>query len=128
MTGPEISSRDVGAKISLRELAANIRTDARGIVNEIPTPSYFQQRDIIKYLQIVERRVLTTVMEFLESLDLDTGEYRDRVVSILNVGALNTGAGTQSVQNVATGTSAAVIGVAINSGLGNNSPTAGERL
>jgi hypothetical protein len=102
------SLRDVGAKLSLRELAANIRTDDKGLIETPPALSYFQRRDIVKYVQIIERRLLTTVMEFLELHDLDTGEYRDRAVSILNTGVLHMGSGSIVAQNIAAGQGATI--------------------
>ena len=80
--------RDVGARLSLRELAANVRTNDKGQVDEVPAVSYFQGRDIVKYLQIIERRLLSTVMEYIEDLDLDITEFQQRARAILNDGAL----------------------------------------
>ena len=85
--------RDVGARLSLRELAANVRTNDKGQVDEVPAVSYFQGRDIVKYLQIIERRLLSTVMEYIEDLDLDTTEFKQRARAILNDGALSLGSG-----------------------------------
>jgi hypothetical protein len=85
--------RDVGARLSLRELAANVRTNEKGQVDEVPAVSYFQGRDIVKYLQIIERRLLSTVMEYIEDLDLDTTEFKQRARAILNDGALSLGSG-----------------------------------
>ena len=85
--------RDVGARLSLRELAANVRTNDKGQVDEVPAVSYFQGRDIVKYLQIIERRLLSTVMEYIEDLDLDITEFRQRARAILNDGALSLGSG-----------------------------------
>jgi len=90
--------RDVGAKFSLRELASNIRPDDKGQITDLPALSYFQRRDIIKYLQIIERRLLSTVMEFLENHDFDTTDYRDRAGSILNTGVLHMGSGNIQAQ------------------------------
>jgi hypothetical protein len=85
--------RDVGARLSLRELAANVRTNDKGQVDEVPPVSYFQGRDIVKYLQIIERRLLSTVMEYIEDLDLDITEFQQRARAILNDGALSLGSG-----------------------------------
>jgi hypothetical protein len=85
--------RDVGARLSLRELAANVRTNDKGQVDEVPAVSYFQGRDIVKYLQIIERRLLSTVMEYIEDLGLDTTEFKQRARAILNDGALSLGSG-----------------------------------
>lgn len=88
--------RDVGARLSLRELAANVRTDDKGVLESLPTLSYFQRRDIVKYIQIIERRVLSTVAEYLEDLQLDVTDYRYRARAILNEGALDLGGGNVS--------------------------------
>jgi hypothetical protein len=85
--------RDVGAKLSLRELASNVRTNDKGQVDEVPAVSYFQGRDIVKYLQIIERRLLSTVMEYIEDLGLDVTEFQQRARAILNDGALSLGSG-----------------------------------
>jgi hypothetical protein len=95
--------RDVGAAISLRELAANIHTDPKGYIAHPPTMSYFQWRDVVKYHQLIERRLLSCVQEFLESRDIDTGEYRERAIALFNSGVVQFGSGTINVQNAPTG-------------------------
>ena len=47
----------------------------------------------MKYLQIIERRLLSTVMEYIEDLDLDITEFQQRARAILNDGALSLGSG-----------------------------------
>ncbi len=93
--------RDVGAKLSLRELAAEVRTDEKGQVDELPRISYFQRRDMVKYMQILERRILSTVMEYIEDLQLDVTDYGQRARAILNDGALGLGSG--DLQNAGRG-------------------------
>lgn len=99
------TKRDVGASFSLRELAANVHTDPKGYVERPPTMSYFQWRDVVKFHQVIERRLLSSVQEFLESRDIDTAEYRERAVALFNTGIVQFGSGTISVQNLATSTS-----------------------
>jgi hypothetical protein len=64
---------DVGARISVRELAASA------------TPrTYTQQMNAAKYIQIIERRVTQAVREFLDTNRIDTATYEasmEKVVS-----------------------------------------------
>jgi hypothetical protein len=90
---------DYGAQVSVRELAAS----------EI-TRNHTQTQDIIKHLRLIERRVMATVLDFLEERGVDTTEHRQRAQTVLNAGALVIGGGTLQVgtatgqQNVAAPT------------------------
>ena len=74
---------DFGARTSIRQLASPGKFH-----------HYFQQADAGKYTKIVERRLLESVQMFLETKDLDTGEFHQRQTTVLNIGIANTGSGT----------------------------------
>ena len=61
--------RDVGARLSLRELAGQRAHQRQGTGRRSTGGQLFPGRDIVKYLQIIERRLLSTVMEYIEDLD-----------------------------------------------------------
>lgn len=79
---------DYGARASVRELGASDMTR-----------NHIQTQDILKHKRIVERRVIATVLDFLESHEVDTSEYRQRALTILNAGAVNTGSGSMYVES-----------------------------
>jgi hypothetical protein len=70
---------DYGARWSLREDAA-----------ELPRAK-FQLEDILKYKRIIERRVLASVLDFLDANEVDTSEYRQRLTAVLNSGVIISG-------------------------------------
>jgi len=74
---------NIGAQVSAREAAC-------GDADE----SYFQLRDIVQHSQVVERRMISTVGEFLKERGVDTSEFWQRATTILNQGVINAGAGT----------------------------------
>jgi hypothetical protein len=85
---------DVGARLSVRELGSALRPR-----------TYIQRLDASKYTQIIERLVIETVLDYLDSKDVDTTSYRARAEAIYNSGiivagnvsgnaAVNTGGGT----------------------------------
>ena len=74
---------NIGSQVSAREMAC-------GDADE----SYFQFRDIVQHSKIVERRLVTTVGEFLKDRGVDTSEFWQRATTILNQGIINAGAGT----------------------------------
>jgi hypothetical protein len=82
---------DYGARFSVRELGA-----------AAVTRNHVQTQDILKHKRIIERRVVAAVLDFLEARGVDTSEYRQRAVTILNAGAVNTGSGSMYVET-ATG-------------------------
>ncbi|GGM57354.1 hypothetical protein ACFFX1_17355 [Dactylosporangium sucinum] len=73
-------SYDHGARLSVRELAASP-----------PEFTFLQTLDAVKYLKIVERTVLETVLDYLESVGVDTAEYRSRMTHIENHQTIFTG-------------------------------------
>lgn len=70
---------DYGAVIGVRELAC--RED--GMRNLV------QSLDFEKYQKLIERRVIASVLDFLDERGIDTAEYRARAASVLNVNHLN---------------------------------------
>lgn len=75
-----------GARISLREEASS------GMIH-----SHIQEQDILKYKRIIERRVLAAVFDFLNAHHVDTSEYQERALTVLNAGAINFGSGSITV-------------------------------
>ncbi|WDZ86917.1 hypothetical protein [Micromonospora cathayae] len=71
---------DYGAKVSVRELG--MAPDTR---------NHVQTQEIDKYQRIIERRLLAAVLDFLDSRGVDTAEYRQRALTVLNAGAVVTG-------------------------------------
>ena len=91
--GPVPRGYDYGARVSLRELgsADGFRVDLLA-------------HDVHKYVQVVERRVVAAVLDFLEDRGVDTAEYRQRATTILNNnGVMNTGSGTTHISQSAVG-------------------------
>jgi hypothetical protein len=82
---------DYGARIGVRELGAATMTR-----------NHIQTQDIIKHKRMIERRVVASVLDFLEFRGVDTEEYRQRTLTMLNVGAMNVGSGSIFV-DTATG-------------------------
>jgi len=83
---------DRGARVSVRELGMG-----DGAVN------YMQTHDILKYTRIVERRILALVFDFLELRGVDTTEYKQRALTVLNNGVMNTGSGTTNIHGSSVG-------------------------
>jgi hypothetical protein len=80
---------DVGTNMSIRELGAALTyVDHSG--KDLPSfdASFFQYSDVTKHWKIIERRVLAAVESFLLDRGVATEEYRQRIVTILNVGAI----------------------------------------
>jgi hypothetical protein len=74
---------NIGSQVSAREIACSDADE-----------SYFQFRDVVQHSKIVERRLVTTVGEFLKDRGVDTSEFEQRATTILNQGIINAGAGT----------------------------------
>ncbi|PZG17208.1 hypothetical protein C1I95_15970 [Micromonospora craterilacus] len=85
---------DYGARVGVRELAAGADYH-----------NYFQVLDAAKHLKVVERHVLAAIVDFLDDRGLDTAEFRNRQMTILNHGVVQTG-GLSVVGNQAVGTGA----------------------
>lgn len=86
-----LAERNVGAKFSMREFAGDIHTDRHALVDSAPRINYFQFRDIVKYYKLVERRLLSAVADFLEAQGVETTEYAQRALAILNHGVMMVG-------------------------------------
>ncbi|MEU8606929.1 hypothetical protein AB0C29_02860 [Actinoplanes sp. NPDC048791] len=65
---------DYGARIAIREIGMEQGARVRA-----------QIQDVVKYQKLIERRMLASVLDFLDAQGVDTTEYRDRASSILNV-------------------------------------------
>lgn len=88
----EDAHTDIGARLSVRELGAQ------------PHPrTYIQQLDVSKYTQILERLVLETVLDFLDSEGVDTTAYRASAQAIYNSGVIVGGNVANSTLNVRDG-------------------------
>jgi hypothetical protein len=88
---------DIGSQMSIRESAA-IESDE----------TYFQYQDILQHSKIIERRLFTTIGEYLKGLKVDTSEFWQRATAILNNGVIVTGSGTVNVTNSAFGQDSSV--------------------
>ncbi len=65
---------DYGARVGIRELGAE------------PGMRFMTQtQDVAKYRRLIERRVVASVLDFLDHHDVDTEEYRNRANAMLNV-------------------------------------------
>jgi hypothetical protein len=82
---------DVGAKVSVRELGADVKTDEVVGFKMNTDINYFQYRDVVKHSKVVERRLLATVQDFLCDHGIDTKDYAQRAITILNAGIVQTG-------------------------------------
>lgn len=98
---------DIGARLSARELGAGLDIDDERAPGSA-TATYFQNRDVIKYAKVIERRLLASVLDFLEFRGVDVSEYRQRMLTILNIGAINYGSGNVTVSDSAIGEGATV--------------------
>jgi hypothetical protein len=83
---------DVGARFSVREHGSQW----------VPE-SYLQRLDASKYTKIIERLVIETVLDYLDSRDVDTAAYRARAEAIYNSGIIIAGNNSGSFSNVSTG-------------------------
>ncbi len=93
---------DAGAQISVRELGSS--TAAR---------NHIQRLDTAKYVKIVQRLILDTVLDFLKEKDVDTSAYTESASAIItnytihgNVGAMATGSHGNAEGHVHAGASA----------------------
>jgi hypothetical protein len=69
---------DYGARIGIRELGAE------------PQMRFLTQtQDVVKYKKLIERRVIASVLDFLDDRGIDTAEYRARAASVINGGVHN---------------------------------------
>lgn len=66
---------DYGARIGVRELGSS-QDGMRNLV---------QLQDVEKFQKLIERRVIASVLDFLDERGVDTTEYRARAASVLSV-------------------------------------------
>lgn len=71
---------DVGARLSVRELGADIKPH-----------TYIQRLDAAKYTRIIERLVTDTVLDFLVAKGVDTAAYRASMTAVINNGVVISG-------------------------------------
>ncbi|MGW4213837.1 hypothetical protein ACWEIJ_38045 [Lentzea sp. NPDC004789] len=83
-----------GARFSVREQATDTKYH-----------NYFQKTDAAKHLKVIERHVLAALLDFLDDRGVDTTEFRNRQMTILNQGVIQTG-GVSNVGNQAVGSEA----------------------
>jgi hypothetical protein len=69
---------DYGARIGIRELGSETRMR-----------NFVQLQDVEKYQRLIERRVIASVLDFLDTRGVDTTEYRARAASVLQVNTVN---------------------------------------
>jgi hypothetical protein len=94
----ELRSYNVGARLGARELAAAER----------PT-TYLQELDAKKYTKIVERVVITAILDHLEARNIDTSEYRGQFTMIQVSGTMITGGTVTGPVASGTGATATTI-------------------
>jgi len=98
---PKASLRaDIGAMSCARETAM---AGADGEPGGETEGSYFQFQDVIQHSKIIERRLIAAVDDYLKDVGVDTSEFVQRAMAILNSGVINTGSGTVNVVNSAVG-------------------------
>jgi hypothetical protein len=96
---------DFGARTSIRELGA--MPIQPGPQDNYVHDNYFQSRDVVKYWKILERRLIAATFDFLTSHDVDTAEYTERAVTVLNTGVMQFG-GSMDIRGTAIGTGGSV--------------------
>ncbi|MFC7245219.1 hypothetical protein ACFQO7_22310 [Catellatospora aurea] len=99
---------DIGARFSTREDASQQphERDAPAPANADADTNFFQLADIHKHAQVIERRLLSSMIHFLKSKRVDTSEFRQRATAILNNGVINHG--DMSMTGTAVGQNAIV--------------------
>jgi hypothetical protein len=80
------------------------RTSVRDLGSALDTRDYLQNQDFDKYHQVIERRVLAAVLDFLASRGVDTAEFTDQAQHILNIGAVHHGKGDIKIDGPGVGT------------------------
>jgi hypothetical protein len=83
---------DYGARFSVRERGSS------GLARNA-----FQVHDAVKYKRIIERRVVATVLDFLEGRGVDTSEFRQRATAILNQGTIIGSINNSQLRDINTG-------------------------
>ncbi|GAA2161643.1 MULTISPECIES: hypothetical protein [Glycomyces] len=78
--GTNVGAGDHGAVAGIRELG----TDLHG-------QNYFQYRDSVKYVEILERQILDALLDYLRENNVDVSELDERTNAIVNNGVINYG-------------------------------------
>ncbi|BCJ68138.1 hypothetical protein [Polymorphospora rubra] len=91
-TASLVPGYDYGARVAVRQLGS--RDELR---------NFTQTKDIVKFQRLIERRVVASVLDFLDLKGVDTTEYRARAASVLNVGIGNFGSGDMTFNESVTG-------------------------
>jgi hypothetical protein len=79
------------------------RTSVRDLGSASDTRHYLQTQDIDKYRQMIERRVLAAILDFLASRGVDTAEFTNQAQNILKIGAVHRGTGDIKIEGPGVG-------------------------
>ncbi|MBW4632786.1 MAG: hypothetical protein KME30_13095 [Iphinoe sp. HA4291-MV1] len=87
----ETPNFNYGAVYSIRELASSSEYN-----------QYFQKLDKEMYMKIIERQIIDSLVEFLESKNIDTSDLKERKTAIFNNGMIISG-GSIKATNLSVG-------------------------
>jgi hypothetical protein len=90
---------DYGATATMRERAS-----------QTTYTRYFQMIDEDMCKKMLDKRMLESLIDFLDSKNVDTTDIRDRGAVILNNGVIISGSGTLQAQTMAVGQAASAVG------------------
>lgn len=79
-SGAKLGAGDHGALASVREFGT-----------DIVEQNYFQYRDSVKYIEILERQILDALLDYLRTNNVDVSELDERANTIVNNGVINYG-------------------------------------
>jgi hypothetical protein len=79
-SGTKVGAGDHGALAGVRELGTDIIEH-----------NYFQYRDSVKYIEILERQILDALLDYLRENNVDVSELDERANTIVNNGVINYG-------------------------------------
>jgi hypothetical protein len=79
-SGTKVGAGDHGAVAGIRELGTDIYEQ-----------NYFQYRDSVKYIEILERQILDALLDYLRENNVDVSELDERANTIVNNGVINYG-------------------------------------
>jgi hypothetical protein len=78
--GTNVGAVDHGAVAGIRELGTDLYEQ-----------NYFQYRDSVKYVEILERQILDALLDYLRENNVDVSELDERANTIVNNGVINYG-------------------------------------
>ncbi|HEY1094243.1 MAG TPA: hypothetical protein VGE61_06050 [Glycomyces sp.] len=78
--GSHLGAGDHGAVAGIRELGTDLHEQ-----------NYFQYRDSVKYVEILERQILDALLDYLRENNVDVSELDERANAIVNNGVINYG-------------------------------------